>query len=241
MIGDGQMSVRGNIFGWDRRLPQGAGAMAAAVVAVLLAGCAQRDSITVGSVPDDYRTNHPIIISEKDKTVDIPVGAADRSLTRVQRISLDGFIADYDRRAAPLVSVMVPHGSINQSAASAVAADMVKRLRKSGVPEGRILHQPYDASAHGDNAPIRLVYAEMKASTGQCGRWPKDLMDNADNKHWANFGCSYQNNLAAQIANPADLLGPRKPGDIDGERRNVTIDDYRDRLTTWNSEVDIDW
>ena len=214
----------------------------AAIAAVaLLAGCAKRDSITVGSVPDDYRTNHPIVIAERDKTVDIPVGAADRGLSRVQRIAVDGFIADYDRRAAPLVSVMVPHGSANQAAASGVAADMVKRLRSAGVPEGRILHQPYQASAYGDSAPIRLVYAEMKASTGQCGRWPKDMLENSENKHWANFGCSYQNNLAAQIANPADLLGPRKPGDIDGERRSIVIDDYRDRLSEWNSEVGIDW
>ena len=215
--------------------------IAAAAAVALLAGCAKRDSITVGPVPDDSRPNHPIVIAERDKTVDIPVGAADRGLSRVQRIAVDGFVADYDRRAAPVVSVMVPHGSGNQAAASGVAADMVKRLRSAGVPEGRILHQPYEASAYGDSAPIRLVYAEMKASTGQCGRWPKDMLENSENKHWANFGCSYQNNLAAQIANPADLLGPRKPGDIDGERRSIVIDDYRDRLSEWNSEVGIDW
>lgn len=200
-----------------------------AAVALLAAGCAGRDSITVGSVPDDYRTNHPIVISEKDKTVDIPVGIADRGLSRMQRVAADGFIAGYDRSAAPVVSVMVPYGSANQAAASVVAADLVKRLRAAGVPEGRILHQPYEASQYGDGAPVRLVYAEMRASTGPCGRWPKDLMDNAENRHWANFGCSYQNNLAAQIANPADLLGPRRPGDIDAQNRSHAIDQYRER------------
>lgn len=196
----------------------------------LTAGCAARDSVTVGSVPDDYRTNHPIVISEQQKTVDIPVGAADRGLSRMQRVAADGFIAGYDRSAAPVVSIMVPYNSGNHAAASAVAADLVKRLRAAGVPEGRILHQPYEASRYGDGAPIRLAYAEMRASTGPCGRWPRDLMDNADNRHWANFGCSYQNNLAAQIANPADLLGPRRPGDIDAHNRSNAIDDYRDRL-----------
>ena len=51
----------------------------------------------------------------------------------------------------------------------------------------------------------------MRAQTDKCGRWPEDLLHDAENKHYADFGCSYQNNLAAQIANPADLLGPRKP------------------------------
>jgi pilus assembly protein CpaD len=168
---------------------------------------------------------------------DIPVGGSDRGLTRVQSTIVDGFIAGYDRRAAPVVSVMVPQGSGNQVAAGLVSEGIVKRLSARGVPAGHIVHQPYDASQYGSAAPIRLVYAEMRASTGQCGRWPADLMDTSDNKHWANFGCSYQNNLAAQIANPADLLGPRKPGEIDAARRSVTIDDYRDRLSGWESEV----
>lgn len=206
-----------------------AGVAAMALSVALLAGCAARDSVTVGSIPDDYRTNHPIVIGEREKTVDIPVGLDDRGLSRVQKVALDGFIASYDRRAAPVVGVMVPYGSGNQAAASVVAADLVKRLRKAGVPEGRIVHEPYEASQYGDSAPIRVSYAEMRASTGPCGRWPADLMQNTENKHWANFGCSYQNNLAAQIANPADLLGPRQPGDIDAQNRSHAIDQYRDR------------
>jgi len=211
---------------------------AIAAVALLASACAGRDSITVGSVPDDYRTNHPIVISEKEKTIDIPVGVADRGLSRMQKVAADGFIAGYDRSAAPVVSVMVPQGSANAIAASNVAAGLVKRLRAAGVPEGRILHQPYEASQYGDSAPIRLAFAEMRASTGPCGRWPADMLDNAQNKHWANFGCSYQNNLAAQIANPADLLGPRKPAEIDTARRNVSIDRYRTLPSGWTQEIE---
>ena len=213
----------------SQRLPRIAAVAAVAFSAALASGCAGRDSVKVGSIPDDYRTNHPIVIAEREKTIDIPVGTADRGITRVQKVAVDGFIADYDRRAAPLVGVMVPYGSANQAAASAVAADLVKRLRAAGVPEGRILHEPYDAARHGDSAPIRLSYAEMKASTGPCGRWPGDMLQTSENKHWANYGCSYQNNLAAQVANPADLLGPRKPGDIDAENRSDAIDQYRAR------------
>lgn len=213
-------------------------AVAAVAAAALASGCAGRDSVKVGSIPDDYRTNHPIVISEREKTVDIPVGAADRGMSRVQKVAVDGFIAGYDRRAAPVVDVMVPYGSANQAAAATVAADLVGRLRAAGVPEGRILHQPYEAAPYGDAAPIRLSYAEMKASTGQCGRWPGNMIENAENKHWANYGCSYQNNLAAQIANPADLLGPRKPSESDTARRNVSIDDYRDRYSGWTQEIE---
>ena len=51
----------------------------------------KRDSITVGAVPDDYRTNHPIVIGEKEEVLDLPVGAGDRGMTEQQRESLEGF------------------------------------------------------------------------------------------------------------------------------------------------------
>jgi pilus assembly protein CpaD len=66
-------------------------------------------------------------------------------------------------------------------------------------------------------------------------------LNNAENKHYADFGCSYQNNLAAQIANPADLIGPRKQTSIDAERRGQVIDDYRKvplAIPPVNQEVD---
>ncbi len=75
--------------------------------------------------------------------------------------------------------------------------------------------------------PIRVSYPVVKASTTPCGRWPEDMLETTDNKHYANFGCSFQNNLAAQVANPNDFLGPRKQGEIDAENRMGVIDKYR--------------
>ena len=45
----------------------------AVLAGVLLGGCAQRDSIVVGAIPDDYRTNHPIVIGEKEQVIE-PLG-----------------------------------------------------------------------------------------------------------------------------------------------------------------------
>ena len=61
----------------------------------------KRDSITVGAVPDDYRTNHPIVIAEKDQMIDLPVGAGERGMTRFAARRADGFLDGYDRSAAP--------------------------------------------------------------------------------------------------------------------------------------------
>ena len=199
----------------------------AIVATALLAGCAKRDSITVGSVPDDYRTNHPIVIAEKEEVLDLPVSASDRGMTKQQRETLDGFLSGYDRSASPVLRIMTPSGAANEVAASYAANDFARMAKRAGIPASRLMITSYQAGSPDVSAPIRVSFTAMKAQTDKCGRWPEDIANTEDNKHYANFGCSYQNNLAAQIANPADLLGPRKETTIDAERRGQVIDGYR--------------
>ena len=211
--------------------------LAAAVV--LLSGCAwqKRNSITVGAVPDDYRTNHPIIIAEKEETLDLPVGASDRGATASQRASLEGFLAGYDETAAPVLNIIAPSGSANAVAAADAAHDFAHIAKKNGVPASRIMIASYQALPEEVSAPVRVSFAAMRAQTDKCGRWPEDILETSENKHYANFGCSYQNNVAAQIANPADLLGPRKQTPIDPANRGRVIDDYQSGNSTFNENI----
>jgi pilus assembly protein CpaD len=207
-------------------------ALAAAAAMAVLAGCANTgrpDSVVVGAVPDDYRTNHPIVIAEKDMVLDLPVGATDRGMTGTQKVALGGFLTDYDRRAAPALTIMSPVGSRNASAASHAASEFARYAQRQGVPASRIHLSSYQAEAVNVSAPVRVMFTAMTAQTNKCGRWPEDIADTTDNKHYANFGCSYQNNLAAQIANPADLLGPRKMTEIDAANRDRVIEVYQRR------------
>jgi len=201
----------------------------AVVASALLAGCANRDSITVGSIPDDYRTNHPIVIAEKDQKIDLPVAAGDRGITRFQRQTLLGFLDGYDRSAAPVLTILVPSGSVNEVAARTAGREFARVAINSGIRSNRVIVTSYQASSAEVSAPVRIAYSSIRAQTDKCGRWPDDLLETSENKHYANFGCSYQNNLAAQIANPADLIGPRKQTDIDAENRDKVIDVYRNR------------
>ena len=212
----------------------------AAVTMVLLAGCAlqKRDSITVGAVPDDYRTNHPIVIADKQLTLDLPVAASDRGATRPQKESLEGFLSGYDRTAAPVLNIIAPSGSANGVAAADAAHDFASIAKASGVPSNRIVMAFYQAGPEENSAPVRISFLAMRAQTNKCGRWPGDVLDTSENKHYANFGCSSQNNLAAQVANPEDLLGPRKQTPIDADNRDAVIGDYRDAPAGFEPTID---
>lgn len=205
----------------------------------LLAGCAMkdRDSITVGSVPDDYRTNHPIIISEKEEVLDLPVGSSDRGATKEQKAALLGFLSGYDASADPVLNIVAPSGAANDVSASQAAHDFAAIARKNGVPAHRIMMSSYQAGSADASAPVRISFLAMRAQTNKCGRWPDDILETHENKHYANFGCSYQNNLAAQIANPADLLGPRKQTEIDAANRGAVIGDYQKVPEPWSPTV----
>jgi pilus assembly protein CpaD len=218
----------------------GARLLLAVAAVALLSGCAwqKRDSVTVGAVPDDYRTNHPIVIAEKEEKLDLPVGATDRGATASQRASLDGFLSNYDKTAAPVLSIISPSGSVNAAAAANVAQDFAHIAREAGVPAGRIILASYQALPEEVNAPVRVTFSVMRTQTDKCGRWPEDILQTSENKHYADFGCSYQNNVAAQIANPNDLLGPRKQSPIDAANRETVIGDYQVGDSDFGENID---
>jgi len=211
----------------------GAGLVAVvALTAGLLQGCA-RDPLTTNAIPDDYRTRHPITLSEAEHSLDIPVSAGDSRLTTAMADNIRGFAQNYASMSTGVINIQMPSGSANSASAARMAKQIRTTLSGAGVAPGKIMETRYAASPNGDSAPIRLSYVAITAMTGQCGQWPEDLSDNTfANKNWYNFGCASQSNLAAQVANPMDLVGPRGMSPIDAERRAVVIDTYRNGKNT---------
>lgn len=203
--------------------------VAVAAMIPLATGCASvsKRHFTVGSVKDHYKTRHPIIIDEQEQTLDVPVATNSFDLPLPSKSAVEGFGADFKKSASGTIRVMVPSGSANEKAARRIADKITATLEHEGVPAHRIGLVSYDATQHGATAPIRLSYAAIKASVENCGKWNEDLTQSSQNKNYHNFGCASQNNLAAIVANPADLLGPRGSTNIDAGRRNQVISDYR--------------
>jgi len=204
---------------------------AALVVAVagMLTSCGTRDGMSTGSIPDDYRTRHPITLTEVEHTMDIPVASGDRRMTIGMKDAIAGFAQDYQASSSGNVQILIPHGSMNAGAASRMGKEIRAVLNGKGIASSRIVQSAYQANTRGDVAPIRLSYVATTAITNQCGQWPEDIANNtSENRNWENFGCATQNNLAAQIASPMDLVAPRGMTPIDAARRSTVIGLYRE-------------
>ncbi|WP_255561561.1 CpaD family pilus assembly protein [Pseudohoeflea coraliihabitans] len=212
-----------------RRRPAAVGITAMAVLMLTGCGAFKTQHVEVGAIPDDYRTRHPIIISEKEHAFDIPVASGDRTLTTAKRESVRGAADRYRQLSSGSLYIMTPVGSANAGAASYLRGEVIDVLSAEGIPRERMLTTTYATATADDAAPIRIAFLATSASAGPCGRWPEDMLSEPDeNRNYENFGCSSQSNLAAQIANPGDLLGPRGMSPIDASRRATVIEGYRE-------------
>jgi pilus assembly protein CpaD len=207
-----------------------AAAAIAGTLAALLAGCGH-DPVNpyevTGTVPEDYRTNHPILIEEQIATIDIPVSANTARLSDEARENVVFFAQGFVRSGVNVIAVVAPSGSPNQVAAAAVAVEIENVLRQTGVVAEAIDYRVYQASAEERIAPVRLAYNRIAAHTAPCRPWSDQMTVTAQNRHYGNYGCASQQNLAAMVTNPLDLLYPRGLTPADAARRSMVLDLYR--------------
>lgn len=215
-------------------LPNFARLLAFASIAALLVGCktTQTTGDITSSIPADYRQRHPIAVREQAQTLNVFIGDRRGGLTATQRGEVAALAPAWRGEATGGFIVEVPFGTTNERAAMNAAREVRGVLASAGVPHSSIEVRPYRTDDPARLGTLRVKYPRMTAETGPCGLWPDDLgptysaLHAANRPHW-NHGCASQRNLAAQVANPADLVQPRSETPALASRRNTVIDKYR--------------
>jgi pilus assembly protein CpaD len=206
-------------------------ALAVAGLAASLAGCYQTQHVTEVPYPEDYRQRHPITLKEREQTVNVFVGRDRGGLSPDQRADVLAFAQLWHNEATSGIIVDVPHGRLVDRASGESMREVQSILAAAGIPRNAISIRPYNA-IDPTLASIKLNYAHVAADAGPCGLWPQDLgvsygSGYTENRTYWNFGCASQKNLAAMVANPADLVQPRAETPPSMQRRSVAIDHYR--------------
>lgn len=201
-----------------------------ATAAAGLSGCRPGEEPGVhvaGWAMVDARERHPIVVNNEPANLSLRIAAGTYGLTPGQRAQAIDFFRGYrvtGSRAGRL-AIGVPSGGPNDVAAVRALADLREIVRDAGISELDITVRPYRAGRDA-SAPISISYGRFVAEAPDCGAWPDNLADDRRNLPYANFGCASQRNLAVQVANPADLLGPRVMAPSAAERRDTVYDKY---------------
>ena len=224
--------------------PGRSGCPAAGAIALLLAlaGCGTTDRIKPSAIAlEDYRARHPIVLAEARTAVDVFPATGGGRLDTHSAKQVYAFAQQYRELGHGPILVLVPRGrGVEQPA---VAAD-VRRVLAAGGARGGVEVSTYPVADPALAAPVRLSFVGIKAKVAdQCGQWPSDLASGSsvetwDNKSYWNFGCATQASLAAQTADPRDLVTPRGEEPSDALMRIRGINSLRngaDPNTSWGT------
>jgi pilus assembly protein CpaD len=220
--------------------------IAASAIGAALSGCAA-DRVVTGSTPHlTYHQRHPIVLTEGAHTLDVFV-TGQAGLDGRQRADVRAFAGEYRRNGQGAILAQVPAGARSEIGAHATLARIRSELAAAGVPDGYVAVSAYPVMDPLVASPVRLSFARLTAKvTSPCGTWPRDLgisdpREGMRNDTYWNFGCAMQSNVAAQVADPVDLVRPRIDGSPDPIRRAQVIDAVRkgqDPSTQWRTESD---
>jgi pilus assembly protein CpaD len=163
--------------------------------------------------------------------LELKLGPHMEGLSPNQTAALRDLIAHWNDADRGMITVKAPaHGS-SPEAVYRTATGARDYLIAQGVMPDSIRIVSYDAGAD-PKPPILIGFLRYEAKGPTCGQDWGNLANTYKNESYAEFGCSVTANLAAQVADPEDLLHPRAETPPDGSRRQIVLDKYRQGSTT---------
>lgn len=141
-------------------------------------------------------------------------------LSANQSAALDELMARWLEAQARELVITAPN------AAGAMAGQIRDRLMVLGAPAARVRVVGFDPVGPQDNT-IRVGFVRHVAEPIKCGQRWGNLAATRNNDAYDNFGCAVAANLAAQVADPEDLVRPRDMTPPDAGRRDTVFGKYR--------------
>ena len=193
-----------------------------AAAAAALAGCAaDTNPQTLALTPSEHYgltvTSHP---------EQIAMGLHPGGLSLTQKAALGQFVSQWRDDGGGVVSLRAPFDGADPATARHMQDQASAYLVQLGVPRERVQVMGY-ASNRVPGAPLLASYDRFEAQGPNCSAGWADLTATAHNSTFGHFGCAVTANIAAQIANPRDLIAPAVMTPADDLRRGVILDKYR--------------
>ncbi|MGZ9114252.1 MAG: CpaD family pilus assembly protein [Brevundimonas sp.] len=153
----------------------------------------------------------------------IALAVHDQGLSANQRAAVGQLAARYGASGHGAIKIEAPAGEDPAAVQQAYAVRSM--LQAAGVPGDRIQMAAYHAP--DPRAPVLAGFETLRASTPNCAYETQNLGPRFSNQSTNSLGCAITANMAAQIADPRDILGARPMTPADSGRAAVVFDNYR--------------
>lgn len=195
--------------------------LASLLPALLLGGCMGTDNRGLESV-------HQPVVSRSDYALDL--GVAGGVLAGGERQRLAGWMATMRVGYGDRVAIDDPAGD-----GPGARADVAAEIARYGLllsDDAPVTPAPLTPGA------IRVVVSRMRAAVPRCPDWSRDASNEFQSNTSSNYGCAVNSNLAAMIANPADLVrGAPGAETNDAAASYKAIDAYRKKVPTGSTPL----
>ncbi len=179
------------------------------VLSVSISGC----SLLYNDANDALTTaeRHPITVDQQTVTLEIPVDQTLSGLSRGSLAELDAFLTEYRTRGHGPMTVTAPSGGPSDRDAQEAAANIRQALNAFGLAYSEMQGATYRRGAGNDG--VIVSFTRYAASGPVCGVFSGEVKARLKSVRAPNFGCADQANLAAMVADPADLarMQPNAP------------------------------
>lgn len=202
--------------------------VAATICVLAVAGCSKEQ---LYGEPYDAERRHPFVVDSSQEAYAARVDGDTVKLDGAPGPNLDAFVADFMHHGSGTIDIAVGRDPAKDIGLRAEVDALRTALRQRGVRgnEIRVIRTPVQPA---DDDTIVLSYLRYQARRIDCGQQPTGSGFNPRNATHPDYGCSIQANIAASVANPADLERPRQRQPADAMRRSLVIESYRSGEST---------
>lgn len=183
---------------------------------------------------------HPISVDSQVVTLTIDVNPETMDLSGVDKARLRAFADSYLTNGHGPLTVTAPSGTTTDFEGQEKASDIRKALYAAGVPWSAINGATYRTGGSPDGDQLIVSYTHYVATASECGIWKGMRARDYRNMRSPNFGCATQNNIAAVVADPHDLIEPAAISPRDGAAAVRAIELYRAGEDTSSEVGDIE-
>ncbi|NNL87629.1 MAG: CpaD family pilus assembly lipoprotein [Marinicaulis sp.] len=151
---------------------------------------------------------HPISVDSQVVTMTLDVDSTVSELSSLDKARVRAFADAYLNQGHGPLTVTTPSGTSGDFDGKEKSADIREALNDAGVPWSSISGAAYRAGGEGDGKQVILSYTHYVATPSECGVWSGLRARDYRNMRSPNYGCATQNNIAAMLADPHDLVAP---------------------------------